>query len=129
MRRNKSARGKQLFDRPWRGRAVWRPDSIYCCFAPLERGYVAAHAGGPPEPRNADLSAGCADVCVQDLPEVRLSLGSRGFPQLVEKRLRVLQIPGIEALAEPGIDRVQDGNGLAQFALIRQMLGEAGRGA
>src|SRR5262245_42305543 len=53
----------------------------------------------------------------------------RASPQLVEQRLRLLQIGGIEALGEPAVDRCEEVAGFGATALIAPKPGEAHDGA
>ena len=49
--------------------------------------------------------------------------------QLIEQRLGVLEVGGVEAFGEPAVDRREQVAGLGALALIAPQASEAGRGA
>ena len=54
------------------------------------------------------------------------SIGVTGLRQLVEQRLGVLEVGGVEALGEPAVDRGEEVVSLRAFALIGPQSGKAG---
>ncbi len=56
-------------------------------------------------------------------------LASHRSAQLLEQRLGVLEVGGVEALGEPVVDRREEVVGLVHVALIAPQAGEAGRSA
>jgi len=51
------------------------------------------------------------------------------LPQLLQQRLRVDQVAGVEAFGEPAVDRGEEVAGFGALALIAPEAGEARRGA
>lgn len=56
-------------------------------------------------------------------------LSDAWLPQFDEKRLRVLQIPGIKTFGEPIVDRIEQVTGFRAFALVAPEPGKAERSA
>ena len=70
-----------------------------------------------------------AERSLEILRSRRLLAQDRKSTELVEQRLRVLEIGGVEALGEPAVDWREQVAGLSALALMRPQPGEAGRGA
>jgi hypothetical protein len=68
-----------------------------------------------------------SEACVpRMISENALALSSR---QLLQERLRLLEIGRIKAFGEPAVDRRQEVAGFGALALVAPEAGEAGRGA
>ncbi len=63
------------------------------------------------------------------MPKTRDNICSKGLRQLVQQRLRLFQVGGVEPLGEPAVDGSEEVAGFDGLALGMPEAGEAGRGA